>query len=144
MLVLAINDHWAKAVFHNEVTGKLSDVAGLLFFPLLLQGVGEWLGWVPVANRRVLHACILVTALVFTGIKVWEPAGLAYSVGVGWLQAPGRWLLGQSATPVRLVRDPSDLAALPVLAGTAWLGARRAAQHRRAVLSNGGSPQSGR
>lgn len=131
MAVLAVNDHWAKAAFDNWWTGKISDVAGLFFFPLLLQGVGEWLGLVPVANRKVLGLCMLATALVFTAIKLWEPAGDLYSVGVGWLQAPARWAFGGRMEAVRLVRDASDLGALPVMGLTAWLGARRAAAAAR-------------
>ncbi|MFT5682697.1 MAG: hypothetical protein ACI8RZ_003621, partial [Myxococcota bacterium] len=37
MALLAVNDHWAKYALTGVVTGKLSDFAGLVFFPLLLE-----------------------------------------------------------------------------------------------------------
>ncbi len=39
--VLLLNDHVFKAVAPGLVTGKLSDIAGLVFFPLLLVAVAE-------------------------------------------------------------------------------------------------------
>src|SRR5690606_8292496 len=32
--LLLLNDHWLKAAFPGSITGKLSDFAGLAFFPL--------------------------------------------------------------------------------------------------------------
>lgn len=37
LTVLLLNDHWLKAAFGNWYTGKLSDFAGILIFPLFLQ-----------------------------------------------------------------------------------------------------------
>jgi len=37
--LLLLNDHVLKATYGNWFTGKLSDVAGLLIFPLFLQFV---------------------------------------------------------------------------------------------------------
>lgn len=37
LLILILNDHFLKYSLHNAVTGKLSDVAGLLILPLFLQ-----------------------------------------------------------------------------------------------------------
>lgn len=34
LIVLLLNDHYLKAQFHNFLTGKLSDFAGLFIFPL--------------------------------------------------------------------------------------------------------------
>ena len=39
--VLVINDHVLKGLAPGLLTGKLSDLAGLLFFPLLLASVVE-------------------------------------------------------------------------------------------------------
>ena len=38
MLVLGLNDHWLKAAWPGLVTGKLSDVAGLVVLPLVVVG----------------------------------------------------------------------------------------------------------
>lgn len=37
LVVLLLNDHYLKAAFGNWYTGKLSDFAGILIFPLFLQ-----------------------------------------------------------------------------------------------------------
>ncbi|MFT3935770.1 MAG: hypothetical protein QM726_19235 [Chitinophagaceae bacterium] len=36
LLLLIVNDHWLKQSFHNWLTGKLSDIAGIIMLPLLL------------------------------------------------------------------------------------------------------------
>lgn len=37
LILLILNDWYFKAVFHNEITGKISDFAGLFAFPFLLS-----------------------------------------------------------------------------------------------------------
>ena len=65
--LLVLNDHVLKDAFHNAVTGKLSDFAGMAFFPLLLQGLWEGAqsllrrSWQP--SRRALWICAAATAL---------------------------------------------------------------------------------
>jgi hypothetical protein len=39
--ILLINDHVLKSAWPGAVTGKLSDIAGLVFFPLLVQEIGR-------------------------------------------------------------------------------------------------------
>jgi hypothetical protein len=53
LLILVLNDHLLKAQFGNWFTGKLSDFAGLLIFPLFLKFV------FPVANRTAIGATLL-------------------------------------------------------------------------------------
>ena len=66
--LLVLNDHVLKDAFHNALTGKLSDFAGMAFFPLLLQGLWEGAqsllrrSWQP--SRRALWICAAATALV--------------------------------------------------------------------------------
>jgi hypothetical protein len=136
LVVLVLNDHWWKRVHPSFVTGKLSDVAGLIFFPLLLQAIGEiglaWAGvsWGP--SRRALLVAIVATALVFGLAKTWPPmnalvrsgdAALRWPLRLVWAIAHHRAVppLGTSA----LVRDPSDLAALPAVLAGLWVRRRR-------------------
>lgn len=134
LVVLLLNDHWWKRAHPSFVTGKLSDVAGLIFFPLLLQAIVEIgqdrAGVRRGPSRRVLLVAIVATAVVFGLAKTWSPMNALVRTGDAALRWPLRAIwsvahhrgvspLGRSA----LVRDPSDLAALPaVLAG---LGVRR-------------------
>jgi hypothetical protein len=136
IVLLVINDHVLKRLFPGVLTGKLSDVAGLLFFPLFLQALWEALqqrrGRVFAPSFRVLALSTLATAVVFTLVKTWTPANDSYRVGLAALQWPARCVLAASGShalpglaPVALDRDPTDLFALPALAVTLWAGRRR-------------------
>jgi hypothetical protein len=135
--VLVLNDHWGKAVAPGLLTGKLSDVAGLLFFPLFLQAL--WEVGCAAARRprppslRALGLAVAATALVFTLVKVWPPAGAAYRHGLALLQWPPRALAAQLSAgplprlaPVALAQDVTDLLALPALALSFAAGRARA------------------
>lgn len=123
--VLVINDWvlkpWPAAP--RWLTGKLSDVAGLVFAPVALTaavGLALWLaarlgarGLDPRLTRRRLALAIALTAAVFTVIKL-SPAAAA-RFGAAWAHVvPG----------ARVVPDPLDLVALPALAIAWWIGAR--------------------
>src|SRR5690606_15963985 len=66
--VLVLNDHLLKETFGTWWTGKLSDFAGLVFFPALLA-----VAIAAVAPRarhpRVVLASILATGLGFAWVK---------------------------------------------------------------------------
>jgi len=137
----AVNDHLLKHAFASWWTGKLSDVAGLVFFPLFLQALFELAGrlagrpWGP--SRAVLVGAALLTGVTFLLVQTWLPATEAYRVVWGvlyWPLASLRELLASGATadwtPVQVWADPSDLLALPALGVAVWAGWRR----------SGGSP----
>ena|SRR5947208_3122278 len=117
--LLLLNDHYLKRAAPGWATGKLSDVAGMLFFPLFLQALIEMgqvasrRSWKP--SMRVLVGCTVATAVVFALTKCWAPATLLYEYVVAWLQFPFRWAFRgiEHTGRVHLVRDPSDLVALP-------------------------------
>lgn len=103
--LLALNDHALKGagILPQAVTGKLSDVAGLFFFPLLLAAVARGASWLlrgrDLANRPALALFTTTsTGAVFALLKLHAPfnAFLTRVWGVN-------------------VMDPSDLFALPVL-----------------------------
>jgi hypothetical protein len=126
MALLILNDHVLKEAFPGVVTGKLSDVAGLAFFPTLLVGLME------VVSRKSLPppfvwASVVATGVVFALTKTWEPAAEAYRLVLGCLQWPFRALLfGETQLRrVLLAQDPTDLAALPALFIPLWLGLKR-------------------
>lgn len=111
--LLVINDHWLKGagILPGPITGKLSDVAGLFFFPILLFVLlrGVWqLGTHRRFPRRVGGwAAAVATAAGFALIKT--------SAGVNeWVES---WW-------GHFVMDPTDLLCLPIcLLSVAWLGA---------------------
>ena len=138
LIVLVLNDHWWKAASPGPVTGKLSDVAGLVLGPLalvaLLEVVAARVRPDRAPSRRVVAAAVLVVGAVFIAIKTFPPATEAYELGLGLAQWPfiaaGAALRGQAIPEpvhVALVADPTDLLALPALLVPLVLGLRRAA-----------------
>jgi hypothetical protein len=139
LATLIVNDQLLKAVWPGVVTGKLSDVAGLVVAPLALQAVWEVGQWIadrwhgPTAS--VLAVAIVVVGLGFAAVQVWEPAATAYGWTLGAAQWPFRalaaFLTGVPAPgvgPVVATADAEDILALPVLAVTWWVGRRRLAR----------------
>jgi len=118
--VLIVNDHVLKGAMPGLVTGKLSDLAGMIFFPLLLVAAIEQLRLR--CTHRTVTLAALATGVVFAAIKLSPLAGAWYRSGLGLLQWPFRALaavLAGDATPalsrVQLTADPSDLIVLPAL-----------------------------
>ena len=114
VLVLAVNDHWLKGagLLPTALAGKLSDFAGLFFFPMLLvalaQGAATLFSLRRAQVRRwSLPLATVATAIVFTLVKTWP----AFNAAVGALWGP-------------MVVDPTDLVALPMIA-LAWLFMKR-------------------
>lgn len=125
--VLVVNDHILKQRFPGLVTGKLSDFAGLFFFPLFLA---DALGFVGLRTRRVLVAACIATAVVFALVKTTELGHEAYCIGLGALQWPFR-ALAHGSWPalgrVRMTMDVTDLVALTsVVAAYRYARARSA------------------
>ncbi len=117
-LLLALNDHALKALWPGTVTGKLSDFAGLVVFPLFLQALWELLRPRAAPSLRVLVVAAAATALVFALVKVWPPASDAYRVAFGALRWPLDALMSGTLPPlqrVRLTADATDLVALPAV-----------------------------
>jgi hypothetical protein len=109
--VLLVNDHVLKAAHPSWLTGKLSDVAGLYFFPfLVLLAVGPLLDRAGERPRASGLFAFIATALGFVLIKV-QPMANALAEQV--LGAP---FGGRAA----IAMDPTDLLALAAVA-PAWL-----------------------
>jgi hypothetical protein len=121
--ILVINDHLLKVSNPSWLTGKLSDVAGLVVAPLLLSIL---LGTLTGSSETRLRPkwpivlAVLATAFGFAAVKLWPAAADVYRVALGYSQ----WPFGAVASlpdlppvrPVLLVADSSDLIALPAIA----------------------------
>ena len=117
MVLLVVNDWLLKPRFHGAITGKLSDIAGLAFAPVLLSSI---IGLVlhgaarlglrvdPSLSRRRLVACCAATAAGFALVKLAPPvAGVVAR------------LIGHHAT---FYPDLTDLLALPCVLVALWIG----------------------
>jgi hypothetical protein len=124
VVVLGLNDHLLKQSYPCLITGKLSDVAGLIFFPAFLQGLIEivmrrprWRG-----SQKLLIATTVATAAVFACVKALPMGGEVYRAALGVLSFPLQVLVttlhGQhlhGPVHARLVTDWTDLLALPAV-----------------------------
>lgn len=149
LAMLIVNDHILKQHYPGWVTGKLSDIAGMVFFPLFLLAIMDFAGRFPgapqVRRDRVLLVCALATAIVFCAVKTWAPATEVYEWGLGLLQWPLRAGIAilQGVSPgevnrVALVRDVTDLVAVPFVSITIFVG-RRKGPHGHDVAVHGRS-----
>lgn len=121
LVLLILNDHVFKAAYPGPFTGKISDFAGLLFFPLAVQAAVELAAQVfgrdATRNQRVLFVAIAVTGVAFAAVKLIPEINTLAELAIGWLQ-------GAAARP-RIALDATDLMALPALL-VAWrIGASR-------------------
>ncbi|MEU9887507.1 hypothetical protein [Sphaerisporangium sp. NPDC051011] len=114
-LVLLANDHLFKSLWPGLVTGKLSDVAGLIVAPPLLNLL-----------VRLPRTAIVVTGAAFTLVK---------TTAVGAALASQAWTLVWG--PSQILADPTDLVALPALYFAWWIFTHpgpHAARRARAVV----------
>ncbi|MBI2781462.1 MAG: hypothetical protein HYX55_06680 [Chloroflexi bacterium] len=135
-MALLLNDHVLKDAFPGFATGKLSDVAGVVFFPLLLAESAALLLRRDAA--RLLPAAAGLTALAFALVKLTPAGAASYAWGLGALQ----WIAALSLTghgdlrQVVVVMDPTDLLAVPaVLAAVAVAGRPRPSASQSRVVS---------
>jgi hypothetical protein len=142
--LLLVNDHVLKATFPGPITGKLSDVAGVVLFPILLWSAAEltlalalgrrWRG----PSERAVAAAITASTAIVLAIKTIPAA----AIGAGWLLGLAQWSLSlplrlvadtalPPVAPASIVVDPTDLIALPFVAIAIWIGRSRLASARR-------------
>ncbi|MEJ3745617.1 hypothetical protein WEI85_20285 [Actinomycetes bacterium KLBMP 9797] len=112
LALLALNDHVLKAVHPGPVTGKLSDLAGLLVAPPVLATVAV------LAIRRLPAAAAAHGAIVAVGVGF----ALTKAYPAGAAAASALWSLVHGPSVIRA--DRTDLAALPILAVAAWCAGR--------------------
>jgi len=137
-----LNDHLLKGVWGNALTGKLSDIAGLIVCPLLVTASVELArpGLSANGQRRVLLGAAVFFAALMAAIKLCEPAADGYRLLLGAAQWPLRAtisaLSGHAAvplTPVQLTMDPTDLISLPAVLVAWHIGKRSSAHGPRSV-----------
>lgn len=116
VVLLLLNDHVLKTTWPSWATGKLSDIAGLVFFPLLLAAVLE-LAFPHQSPSRLIADCIIATGVVFTAVQLAPVATNTYEVVWGAMQWPFRLALDPDASLHRVTVTPdwTDLLALPAL-----------------------------
>ncbi|HEX2978632.1 MAG TPA: hypothetical protein VHO48_00055 [Anaerolineaceae bacterium] len=109
VFLLVINDHLLKSIRPGWITGKLSDFAGVFFFPFLLAALIACWPCRRLSPRQVMGLSITATVIGFGLLKI--------SPGVNQLavDALSQW----SGLNIQIKLDPSDLLAFSML-GPAW------------------------
>lgn len=125
-----INDHILKAAYPGWVTGKLSDVTGLIYFPVLAAAIAEMILRTR-RRREILATAVVLTGITFVGLLIVPEVGTAYRWFFGAAQWPFRAVMETLAgnplpgvIPVFLAADPTDLITLPALAIPLYRGMR--------------------
>jgi len=131
LVCLVVNDHLLKRYAPGWVSGKLSDVAILVVGPLLLQGCAELAAarggrpWRPAT--RVFAMAAAVTCAAYVLEKTVPAATEVYRLVWGALRWPldgvAAWAQGRAwpaYAQAAAVTDPTDLVALPAVAGAWW------------------------
>jgi hypothetical protein len=115
--LMVVNDRWLKGMFHNGVTGKLSDVAICFFLPLFSSALLS-LVWQRHPRARIFVGAVVASA-VFVGQESWP----AFQAGLlAMLDVVGRPL---GIARFQLTADPTDLLALLMVPVAVWYGLRR-------------------
>jgi hypothetical protein len=133
LVVLGVNDHVLKGSgwLPDLVTGKLSDFAGLFFFPLLLVTLWNLLGHATFALRARLDRALIqpsattmqlvvaavATGVFFTAVQIHPAIARLYARISGALL----FFLGGDS---QVTMDPTDLVALPMVVAAVFLGQR--------------------
>jgi hypothetical protein len=138
VILLVLNDWVFKPRWHGDITGKLSDIAGLAFAPVVLTAaIGLALHALarlglrvdPSLSRGRLVAACVATAAGFAAVKLIAPAREALGS-----------LIGHGAT---FYPDWTDLLCLPCVLVALWIGRdelRRIPLGRPAALHRLGRP----
>ena len=113
LAVLILNDHVLKAEFGTWWTGKLSDVAGLVFAPALVAVAASALA--PRARPRAIAAAsVAAIGIGFAAVKATAAGAAVASAAWTAIAEP----VFEAPSVVR--RDATDLLALPALALAWW------------------------
>jgi hypothetical protein len=135
LMVLIVNDHVVKHRWPGPLSGKLSDIAGLVFLPVLVISLCELARaavrrpW-RVGDSGVL-AVVTLVAVGFAATKLSTAVSATYGDMLGWL----RWPLTGHWSHVAISRDPTDVLCTPA-AIVVWIESRRQREVRRNSVSD--------
>jgi hypothetical protein len=94
------NDHIWKAKFHNEITGKISDITGLIVFPFLLTAIGFIASYETIKEKTLFLFANLSIAILFSIIN--------------WNQDWNNWIYANCFGNQNGIADKTDLLCVPI------------------------------
>lgn len=106
VVIMATNDHYLKAAFPGLLTGKLSDFAGMFYFPIFVAAlvvlVRSWLN--PKSGhlcRRIAIISILFADILLVSVKLRSEVAASVEA-----------FFARVLFEIEIVPDPTDLLAL--------------------------------
>ena len=129
--ILLLNDHVLKRQAPSWITGKLSDVAGMVLLPLVLVALVELLRRNKPATVQAFCIAAAITAAGFAAVKLVPAVADAYQSSLSWLRygltSLAQLVVAGEVAPrgnVSVADDPSDAAVIPFTLAAVWVGAR--------------------
>jgi hypothetical protein len=126
IIVWAVNDHILKALYGNWWTGKLSDLSGLVVFPVALYSAYE-IYWAvrkqaPKHLKLTLKVSVLITGGLLFSINTVSSVEHFSSFAIAYIQWPFRALMSlfkegplPTLNVLKTTMDATDLLTLPTL-----------------------------
>ncbi len=135
LALILFNDLILKPHYPSSISGLLSDLAGMVFFPIWLVALAEWASALfprrPLASPTWFVVSTVVVAVLFVTMKYTAIGHEIYE----WAVSPILGVLPQvlSLGAHGVTSDPWDLVALllipaPIFVGVRYRGKRNAAQ----------------
>jgi hypothetical protein len=113
LIILALNDHWGKQAWPCWLTGKLSDIAGAIVFPIVVATL--------CGRAYSRHQALGLGSALTAGLYLLKNLGEG---GAGALSS----LLSLALAGSHLTSDPSDLATLAATPVAWWISAHALAR----------------
>lgn len=136
--LLLLNDFVLKPNYPSPLSGILSDLAGMIFFPILFVAVAEFLAALlprhPFATPRWFWIATAVVAFLLVAVKFTDLGQGMYSALVAPLMSTP--IAGLTIGGGGAVSDPWDLLALLLAPMPIWVGLRYRGQ-KNAAPGNG-------
>jgi hypothetical protein len=117
--VLLFNDHLLKVLTPSWATGKISDFAGLFFFPFLIGFLFQACNPKSIPSHQALLVGFFLTAAVFAGLKTLPVANEWAAILLSTLYRQ----------PIRIAFDPTDCIAL-IMFLPGWMMWRKIEGHQ--------------
>jgi hypothetical protein len=123
--LLLLNDFVLKPFFPGPVSGILSDLAGMVFFPVFLVGIAELVAWT-VPGRPLARPSWFVASTVFVAASflVVKYTTIGHDFYAETLQPVAGLIAPVDLGTVGASSDPWDLLALLLTPLPIWLGRR--------------------
>ena len=132
MVTWALNDHVLKDAYGQWWTGKLSDVSGLVVFPIMLYSLYEVYYALQKRHPQSVQGAIYLSLLATGGILICINLFVSMEVLCGQIIAHLQWpfravwsLINKETLPplnqLKTTMDPTDLWTLPTLLIPYWI-----------------------